>query len=357
MNNKIYILSGLGADERIFKQITFNNFEPVFLPWIQPLKNESIEEYAFRMSKQITTENPIILGVSFGGMMAIEISKHIQTKQLILLSTVKTKYELPNIYRFLGRIGILKIIPMRFLKKSNFITYYFFGAKNEDHKYLLKEILKDTNSQFLRWALNEILNWKNTIKPNNTIHIHGTDDKILPIRIVKSDISIKKGGHLMTLDKFDELNTIICNKLIAKKLMIKPFLNFKNYLKKRGYFDLVPAYLLLFISSLFPYEIDESSVENIDSYGYKTLIYGFDSAYFIILLALTVLINSLSFFKQLVLIDFLFVFLILLFILYLSIIFLLFKDIQIGFYIAFFGSIYVVVKSFKIKFKRRDKSN
>lgn len=213
MQNKIYILSGLGADERIFKHIIFKNFDPVFLPWMEIKKHESVGDYAFRMSKAISSENPIILGVSFGGMMTIEISKHIQTQKLILISTAKTTYELPKYYRLIGRMGVLKIIPTKFLKKTNLLTYYFFGTKKQEDKSVLHEILNDTDPFFLKWALNEILNWKNTTKPTNAIHIHGTADKLLPFRTVKADISIKNGGHLMTLDKFDELNLIIDNEL------------------------------------------------------------------------------------------------------------------------------------------------
>lgn len=140
--------------------------------------------------------------------------------------------------------------------------------------------------------------------------------------------------------------------------MTANYLIFLNYLKKRGYFDLLPAYLLLIISSLSPYEfrsslfkVNESSIENIDSIGFTTIIYGYQSVFFATLSLLTLLINSISFIKQNTLIDGFFVFLNLIYFLYLSaVMFLAYQEIQGGFYIAFFGSIYIVVKSFKIKF-------
>ncbi len=39
MKQKIYIFSGLGADERVFKQLNFSNLEPVFIDWIEPFEH------------------------------------------------------------------------------------------------------------------------------------------------------------------------------------------------------------------------------------------------------------------------------------------------------------------------------
>lgn len=43
MKQKIYIFSGLGADERVFKHLKFSSFEPVFIEWIEPLEHRSAE--------------------------------------------------------------------------------------------------------------------------------------------------------------------------------------------------------------------------------------------------------------------------------------------------------------------------
>lgn len=90
MQKKIYLISGLGADERMFQRLNFYNFEPVYLQWISPKKNESISDYAARLKSQITEEKPIIIGLSLGGMMAVEISKQIKTEKVVLISSIKT---------------------------------------------------------------------------------------------------------------------------------------------------------------------------------------------------------------------------------------------------------------------------
>lgn len=82
MKKRIYILNGLGADERVFQLLDFSDFSPIFIQWIIPEQNESIENYASRLLQQIDTPNPLILGLSFGGMMATEISKLIDVENL-----------------------------------------------------------------------------------------------------------------------------------------------------------------------------------------------------------------------------------------------------------------------------------
>lgn len=213
MKQKIYIFSGLGADERVFKQLNFSSLEPVFIDWVEPFENETLESYAKRISEAITCENPIILGISFGGMLAVEISKIRSVKKLFLIATAKTYLELPKVYRTLEAMGALKLIPIKLLKRTTFITHYFFGTKSPKDKLLLKTILKDTDPKFLKWTLKAILEWRNATLPSNYLHLHGTNDKIIPIKLIQHSTTIKDGGHLMTLDKFEEINELINDEL------------------------------------------------------------------------------------------------------------------------------------------------
>jgi hypothetical protein len=72
----LYFISGLGADKRIFEKLQFSNsFKLVFIDWIVPVKNEPLRDYATRLSHTINTSEPfVIIGLSFGGMIATELS-------------------------------------------------------------------------------------------------------------------------------------------------------------------------------------------------------------------------------------------------------------------------------------------
>ena len=137
---EIYIFSGLGADQRVFQKIDFSGFNPVFIKWKIPLENESTASYANRLTEQITNERPILIGLSFGGIMAVEVAKLIKAEKIILIASVKTKNDIPFYYRLAGLLRIHKIIPVKFFKKNNFLTNWFFGVENAEEKKLLKRI-------------------------------------------------------------------------------------------------------------------------------------------------------------------------------------------------------------------------
>ena len=83
------------------------------------------------------------------------------------------------------------------MKSANFITYWLFGVSTFEDKKLLNSILKDTNIHFLKWALTVISTWKIETMNNEIIHIHGDNDKILPLKNIHSvDFKIENGGAL-----------------------------------------------------------------------------------------------------------------------------------------------------------------
>ena len=94
LQKHLYIFSGLGADEKAFQKLNLDAYQLTHIRWIKPGVNEPIEEYAKRLLEQVITPNPVLMGLSFGGLMAIEVSKHIDTDKIILISSVKTKKEI-----------------------------------------------------------------------------------------------------------------------------------------------------------------------------------------------------------------------------------------------------------------------
>jgi pimeloyl-ACP methyl ester carboxylesterase len=209
LTKKLYIFSGLGADETVFQLLDFPGYSVTFIKWINPKKDETIEAYASRISEQIITTKPLLIGLSFGGMVALEVAKQIETEKIILISSAQSREEIPWYYRIAGKLKLHKLLPTSLLKSSNFITNWFFGAFSTFDKQVLKQVLKNTDSVYLKWAIEKIVSWTNQRKLDNVLHIHGDKDKILPINSVKCDFVIKDGGHLMTLNKAEELSKII----------------------------------------------------------------------------------------------------------------------------------------------------
>ena len=198
----------------MFQNFSFEGFEVVHIDWILPLDNETLQNYALRISENISDENSILIGLSFGGILSVEISKIKKFKKVFLLSSAKTKSEIPFYYRLIGKLNIHKILPSSILKRVNSLTYLVFGAKTNFEKNLLKDIIKNTDKHFLKWALHQIMNWKNENYSENIVHIQGDSDFILPHNFVKYDYLIKGGTHFMTLNQSKEIETIIIENLL-----------------------------------------------------------------------------------------------------------------------------------------------
>ena len=202
-------MSGLGADERAFQSVDFSGYSTTYIRWIIPIDKETIEHYTARLLDQIRTEKPILIGLSFGGLIAIEIAKQIETEKVIIISSCKTKNEVPFYLRFAGQVGLHKLLPASLLKSSNILSHWFFGTSSIFDIQILNQMLFDTNPIFLKWAIEKVLLWKNQTLPKNIFHIHGTKDRLLPLKFVNCQVNVKNGGHFMILNKADELNKIL----------------------------------------------------------------------------------------------------------------------------------------------------
>ncbi|MFN8336671.1 MAG: alpha/beta hydrolase [Cyclobacteriaceae bacterium] len=201
---EVYLIPGLGADRRVFQYLNLSEHSISHISWIEPLPNESIEQYAGRLTEQIKSPDPILIGVSFGGMIAVEIAKQIKANKIILISSARTQHEIPLHFKLLGRTGIQNILPASWWKRPNRLLYYFFGIQTVQERALLSEILRDTDLRFLKWALHQIVHWKNELTPENGILIHGSADRLFPNS--QADITIPGGGHFMIVNRAAEIS-------------------------------------------------------------------------------------------------------------------------------------------------------
>jgi pimeloyl-ACP methyl ester carboxylesterase len=211
----IYCFSGLGADERVFQKLKVEGYQPVHIRWIEPEPKESIIDYAQRLSKQIKSESPILIGLSFGGIIAIEIAKQIETEKVILISSAKNEQEVPFYYHIFRWLPIHRLIPAKIILlfcqifAGFFLTGWFFSFTTLAERQLFKAILNDTNAKFMKWAIHQVVIWKNELIPNNTYHIHGESDRIFPDRFVHEDFQVKKGGHFMIMNQAEYISNLI----------------------------------------------------------------------------------------------------------------------------------------------------
>lgn len=204
---KLFLFSGLGADKRVFEFLDLSSYSLQHIEWIHPFPHEQMEKYAERLLPQIREENPVLIGVSFGGMIALEIAKLIPVEKVILISSARSAKAVPSYFKLIKTLRIDKVVPPRFAKKPNPIIYWLFGIKTKEHKALLAAIMRDTDETFFSWAVESVAEWKNEITPAQLVQIHGNKDRILSGQ--DADYLINGGGHLMIIDKAAEVSNIL----------------------------------------------------------------------------------------------------------------------------------------------------
>ncbi len=212
---KVYFISGLGADRSIFKHIQLpSHCQPVYLDWIPPFKNESLAGYAQRLAEKINpSENFSLVGLSMGGMISVEITRHFKPLHTILISSISSSRHLPKYYRYLGALQLHKYIPISLMQNGAILKRLFTFETAED-KRMLKVMIRRIDVDFIRWGMEAILKWKSAEPPGRIIHIHGTHDEILPRRFTRPTHLISKGGHLMVMNRAGEINRILAEVLV-----------------------------------------------------------------------------------------------------------------------------------------------
>ncbi|RYM36075.1 alpha/beta hydrolase [Brumimicrobium glaciale] len=212
----IYFLPGQGSDKRIFDSLEIDSkFKLKYLEYDTISKKVSLYELAKQLSTSIdTTENFALIGVSLGGMLSVELSRIVNPKKVIIISSAKNRKELPFRYRFQRVIPLFEIFPAKVI---------YWGAKtlqpivepdrntNED---TFKSMLERKNPKYLKRTARMIIRWKRKTNSTKIIHVHGNNDHTIPIRnVVNLDYIIEDGSHMMALTRSKEISLILNREL------------------------------------------------------------------------------------------------------------------------------------------------
>jgi len=204
----IYFMPGMAASPSIFEYIKLpeNQFKIHLLEWMIPIKKENIENYAKRLAKKVQHENSVLIGVSFGGIIVQEMSRFLTLKKLIIVSSVKSSVELPKRMKIAKRTKAYKLIPTRLIGNIEALAKYAFGVTATKRIELYKKYLSVNDKQYLDWAIEQMVCWKQTEVIPNIIHIHGEKDAVFPLKNINDCIVVKEGTHIMVINKYKWFN-------------------------------------------------------------------------------------------------------------------------------------------------------
>lgn len=204
----VYLMPGMAANPSIFESISLpeDRFEVHLLEWQLPKPKETIVDYAKRMTAFITHEDSVLLGVSFGGVLVQEMAKHVKLKKLIIVSSVKSKHELPRRMKLSRKLKLYKILPTRLIEDVDKLAKYAFGETVKDRVALYQKYLSMNDRHYLSWAVKEMVCWDQEESDPNIIHIHGNVDRVFPIKYIDNCIELSGGSHIMVITKYKWFN-------------------------------------------------------------------------------------------------------------------------------------------------------
>lgn len=202
------MMPGMAANPSIFEYIKLpeEDYQIHWLEWILPLSEESLFSYAKRMCSYVSHDNPILIGVSFGGMLVQEMAKVLHCKKVIVISSIKSHHELPVHLKFLRKTKTYKILPTQLVTNIEVLLKYAFGETAKKRVELYEKYLSVRDKDYLDWAIKQIVCWAQEAPNEQTIFIHGDSDLVFPNSCNGKTIVIKGGTHIMIINKYKWFN-------------------------------------------------------------------------------------------------------------------------------------------------------
>lgn len=225
----VYFVPGLASSKLIFEYIKLpeDKFEVTIMDWILPEKGESLRDYSLRLAeKYITHNNPVLIGVSMGGLVVQEMCKMMKARKVIIISSVKSNKEFPRRMRFAKKTKIYRLFPTRMMQNVEKVNKLFPGNNLVKRRLQLYEkFLGFRDKKYLDWSFEKIIEWDRAEPDPDVIHIHGTADGVFPEKYIDNYIPINNGTHIMIINRFSWINEhlpgIITGETDIEKLKIK----------------------------------------------------------------------------------------------------------------------------------------
>lgn len=215
----VYLMPGLAASSLIFERIHLPEavFEIHLLDWKMPNDYETLPQYAQRMAEEVKCENPVLIGVSFGGILVQEMAKFLSVRKVIIISSAKSNAEFPLRMKLAKTTKAYKLIPTGLMQNVALMAKFSIGHKVSQRLKLYDKFLSMRDKKYLNWALEQIILWDRTIADESVVHIHGDADEVFPPKHIKNFISVKDGTHIMILNKFRWMNENLPEIILRKE--------------------------------------------------------------------------------------------------------------------------------------------
>lgn len=215
---KLYMLSGLGADGRIFERLAKHlpEVEIVALPWLPPGNAADLAAYAQLFHQEYPLKPPFVLGgVSMGGMVAQEWAKLAQPESLVLISTACQRREFPWLIRLAHSFGVTRLMRKPALVWLGAVADRF-TTKSAKGRSLFYDMLHAADPNLMKFGARATAAWQPCGTDVPVVRIHGTADRVFPKHRLQTPAHlIHKGSHFMIVDRVGDIAEVLRRELAA----------------------------------------------------------------------------------------------------------------------------------------------
>lgn len=210
MTKRIIQISDIGADHSAFSRLQYSSeFSVIHAHWLElEDRDETFHSYCQRMAQTYhINKDDILIGFSFGGLIAQELAKTIGHKHVVLISSFRNKNDLQPLMSFGLKWKLNRLLPsFRVPYISNF-TAHFLNSKQKEGRKVIDEMLRKSDFSLLNWCIKQIgqIDLSETFS-SNYLCFTGQKDKLVKDWNSSNHISVANGEHFMVFDQADIIN-------------------------------------------------------------------------------------------------------------------------------------------------------
>ncbi|HMO25583.1 MAG TPA: alpha/beta hydrolase, partial [Tepidisphaeraceae bacterium] len=186
----------------------------------------SLTDYAHRMARTVVPGTPdrplVIAGLSFGGMVGLEMARPLRAAKVILIPSPGPGRSVPPlvspIQRIVPRLPSLTYRIARVLMPPMLYLAYHRGDPEGSDRIV--EVLRH-HLDYPTWreGIGSIRDWQLSADPPCPVKaIHGSHDRLIPLaRIERPDVIVPGASHLLNLTHPTAVNAFLRDELVKSR--------------------------------------------------------------------------------------------------------------------------------------------
>lgn len=225
---RLVLFSGIGIGPQLYGPQRGLPARVITPEWIDARQGESLAQYARRMAADIEpgrADAPLYLGgVSFGGMIALEAARVLSPRGVFLIGSCHSHRQLSLPVRLVGRL--VPHMPPALIALSLLpapLMFRVVGRPDRSQRKVLLDLVRHPNVPQIHWGARAIMEWEFAGAPEFPVHqIHGGDDLIVPLSMVRPDVVVPGAGHIVNLTHAEAVNRFLLDRMALSAAKGKP---------------------------------------------------------------------------------------------------------------------------------------